>query len=285
MRVAVCGLGRMGTAFAGVLLDAGHDVVVWNRTAGRAADLVARGATEAPTAAAAAAGADLVVLMVFDGPASEQALFAPDGITAGAAAGTLLVNASTVGPDESSGLASRVVATGLRYLEAPVLGSVPAVLAGSLTVLTGGDVADAAEAAPVLAAWSHAGRCRHAGPVGAATALKLVANLALGVVAAGMRDAVSLGEDFGLPRELVLDTLASGAFERVAGRSRARLGAQDYAGAPFTLAALDKDLRLATGYAHRPLPVAAAAAAVTSAGVAGGDGDCDIAVLGRGTPG
>ncbi|MDI1462712.1 NAD(P)-binding domain-containing protein [Catellatospora sp. KI3] len=283
MRVAVCGLGRMGTAFAAVLLGAGHEVAVWNRTAGRAGDLVARGAAEAPTAAAAATGADLVVVMVFDASASERALLGPDGVTAGAAPGTLVVNASTVGPDESVGLAARVTAAGLRYLEAPVLGSVASVHAGSLTVLTGGDEADAAEAAPVLAAWSRAGR-RHAGPVGAATALKLVANLALGVVAAGMHDAVSLGEDFGLPRELVLDTLALGAFERVAGRGRERLGAQDYTGAPFTLAALAKDLRLATSYARRPLPVASAAATVASAGVAAGDGDCDIAVLGRGTP-
>ncbi|GHJ48113.1 hypothetical protein Cs7R123_54550 [Catellatospora sp. TT07R-123] len=283
MRVAVCGLGRMGAAFAGVLLAAGHEVAVWNRTAGRAGDLVGRGAVEAPTAAAAASGADLVVLMVFDGTASEQALFAADGIAAGAAAGTLIVNASTVGPDESAALAARAADAGLRYLEAPVLGSVPAVLSGTLTVLTGGDPADAAEAEPVLTAWSHAGRRRHAGPVGAATALKLVANLALGVVAAGLHDAVTLGEDLGLPRDLVLDTLALGAFERIAGRSRERLGAQDYTGAPFTLGALDKDLRLAAAYARRPVPVLAAAVSLTCAAVADGEGDRDISVLGRGT--
>ncbi len=268
---------------AQTLLDAGHQVTVWNRSPEASAALVAHGATAAPSPAAAASSSAIVVLMLFDGAACEQVLSGPDGVLAGAAPGTTVVNLSTIGPEESTALAARAGAVGLRYVEAPVLGSVPAVRGGSLTVLAGGEPADVAAAEPVLAVWSHAGRLRHTGPVGAATALKLVANLALGVVAAGMRDAVVLGEDFGLPRDLVLDTLALGAFERIAGRGRDRLGADDYDGAPFTLGALEKDLGLALDRARRPLPVAGAAREVAAAGVAAGDANRDISVLARTT--
>ncbi|MEV4416415.1 NAD(P)-dependent oxidoreductase [Catellatospora sp. NPDC049609] len=280
-RVAVCGLGRMGTAMAQALLTAGYPVTVWNRGPRAAAALAEQGATVAPTAAAAAEAAAVVVLMLFDGAACEQVLSGPDGVLAGAAAGTLIVNLSTIGPEESAAFADRARAAGLRYVEAPVLGSVPAVRSGSLTILAGGPAEDVAAAGPLLAVW---GSPRHTGDVGTATALKLVANLALGVVAAGMRDAVRLGEDFGLPREQVLDTLALGAFERIAGRSRDRLVADDYDGAPFTLGALAKDLDLALAGARRPLPVAAAARDTAADGVAHGDADRDIAALARITP-
>lgn len=279
-RVAVCGLGRMGTAMAQTLLAAGHPVTVWNRTPSAVAALAGQGAVAAASPAAAAAEAAVVVLMLFDGNACERVLSGPDGVLAGAAPGTLVLNLSTVGPEESAAFAERARAGGLRYVEAPVLGSVPAVRAGSLTILAGGTAGDVAAVTPVLAVW---GSPRHTGEVGTATALKLVANLALGVVAAGMRDAVRLGEDFGLPRDLVLDTLALGAFERVAGRSRERLGADDYDGAPFTLGALAKDLDLALARARRPLPVAAAARDTARDGVAHGDADADIAALARTT--
>ncbi|GAA1646127.1 NAD(P)-dependent oxidoreductase [Catellatospora bangladeshensis] len=279
-RVAVCGLGRMGTAMAQTLLAAGYPVTVWNRTPAAAADLAGQGAVPAPSAAEAAAGAETVVLMLFDGAACAQVLSGPDGVLAGAAPGTLAINLSTIGPEESTALGAQARAAGLRYVEAPVLGSVPAVRAGSLNILAGGTAEDVAAATPVLSVW---GKPRHTGDVGTATALKLVANLALGVVAAGMRDAVRLGEDFGLPRELVLDTLAVGAFERIAGRSRERLGADDYDGAPFTLGALAKDLDLALSRARRPLPVAAAARDTARDGVTHGDADSDIAALARTT--
>jgi 3-hydroxyisobutyrate dehydrogenase-like beta-hydroxyacid dehydrogenase len=282
-RLAVCGLGRMGAAMAQAQLADGHPVTVWNRSPAAAKELADAGAGMAATPAEAARGADAVVLMLFDGDACEQVLSGPDGVLAGAAPGTLLINLSTVGPDQSAAFGARAAAAGLRYVEAPVLGSVPAVRSGTLTVLAGGAAEHVDAAGPVLGVWCRGGRLIRTGPVGTASALKLVANLSLGVVAAGMRDAVRLGEDFGLPRELVLDTLALGAFERIAGRSRERLTADDYDGAPFTLAALAKDLDLALSRARRPLPVAAAARDTAADAVAHGDAALDIAALARTT--
>lgn len=284
MNVAVCGLGRMGTAFAEALLEAGHRVTVWNRTPGREGDLVAQGATAQATAAQAAAEAEVTVVMVFDAAAAEQVLFGPDGVVAGAAPGTLVVNATTVAPDESQALAERAAAAGLAYLEAPVVGSVPAARVHSLTVLVGGADPDAERAEPVLRAWSHAGTLRHVGPVGAATGLKLVANAALGVAAAGLHDAVRLGEDFGLPRELVLDVLAAGPLAPLVTAKRDRLSAdseEGYAAADFTVAALGKDLALALARARSPAGVVQAAQGVLASAARAGQEQADISVVGR----
>lgn len=270
MRVAVCGLGRMGSVFAENLLAAGHNVTVWNRTP---RPDVARGASVADTAADAAEAADVVVVMVYDGPASAAVL----GALVDARPGTLVINASTIAPAESIGLAERAQAAGLRYVEAPVLGSVPAARAGTLTVLAGGTAADVAAAGPVVAAWSHAGTCRHTGPVGTATGLKLVANLTLGVAAAGLRDALRLGAELGLDREDVLETLAGGAFGKLVAGKRDRLAMDSYDNADFTIGALSKDLALA---ASADLPVAMAASRLAADAVRRGHGEDDMSVLG-----
>jgi 3-hydroxyisobutyrate dehydrogenase len=278
VKVAVCGLGRMGTAFAEALAADGLELTVWNRTPRDVA-----GARTAVTAADAARDADAVVVMVFDGPASESVLLGPEGVTAGAAPGTLVINATTLAPAESRHLARGVRAADLRYLEAPVRGSVPAVRTGALRVLTGGQEEDAREAEPVLRAWSHAGTRRHTGPVGSASALKLVANLGLGTAVAALHDAVVLGDGLGLPREDVLDILQEGVFGHLVAGQRDRLSQDAYEGGDFTVAALAKDLALATAAVDEPLTVAAAAARLT-ARTAQQDGSLDVAVLGR-TPG
>lgn len=275
MRVAVCGLGRMGAALATALIDDGHHVTVWNRTP-RALD----GAEPAPTAADAAREAQAVVVMVLDGPAAESVLLGPGGVTAGAEPGTLVLNATTLAPEQSRELARRVTDAGCRYLESPVLGSVPVVRAGALRVLTGGAERDARDAEPLLRPWSRNGGHRHVGPVGSATALKLVANLGLGVALAALHDAVHLGAGLGLAREDVLDTLEQGMIGPLVKGKRERLTQDAYQDADFTLPALLKDLTLASEAVPTPLPTVEAAAQLT-AEAARTCGDRDIAALGR----
>lgn len=275
MRVAVCGLGRMGSAFAAALVGDGHEVAVWNRTPARV-----DGARTAATPGDAAREAQAVVIVVFDGPAAEEVLFGETGVAPGAAPGTLVVNATTLSPDESRALARRAASAGLRYLEAPVLGSVPAVRRGALHVLTGGAQGDAADAEPVLRAWSHAGRRQHVGPVGSASALKLVANLALGTTVAALHDAVRLGRALDLDREDVLDVLQNGVCGPLVTRKRERLSRGAYGDADFTLAALAKDLALAASAADAPLVMAEAAGALI-ARAAEHDGHLDVAAMGR----
>ncbi|GAA0930351.1 NAD(P)-dependent oxidoreductase [Nonomuraea longicatena] len=274
MKIAVCGLGRMGTAFAEVLAADGHELTGWNRTARQIPGVRPTG-----TPAQAAAEADAVVVMVFDGPAAEAVLLGPDGVTTGARRGTLVVNTTTLSPDESRRLAGAVIAEGLRYVEAPVIGSVPAVRARALTTLVGGTPEAARAAEPVLRSWSQAGAVRHVGPVGAATGLKLVANLGLGLALAALHEVVGLGAGFGLAREEVLDVVQGGVFGRLVEGKRARLSQDSYGEADFTLDGMVKDMTLATSATDARLPVAEAAARLIER-VARRDGGLDVAVMG-----
>ncbi|MCF2530868.1 NAD(P)-dependent oxidoreductase [Yinghuangia soli] len=277
MKLAICGLGRMGTAFAEAYLkDDGFTLTaVWNRTPREIA-----GATAAASPAAAAASADAVLLMLFDAAASAEVLFGPDGVAAGAAPGTLVVNATTVAPEESRRLAAEASAAGLRYVEAPVLGSIPAVRAGTLHVLLGGTAEDTAEADALLVPLSPAGSRRRIGPVGSAASLKLVANLALGAAVAGLHDAVRLGAELDVPREEILTVLLRSVLGRLVENKYERLRADSYGDADFTVGALAKDLGLALASTEQPLPAVAAAHALASQAAAATP-DADISALGR----
>ena len=107
MRVAFVGMGRMGVAMAAHVLDAGHELHVWNRTPGRAAALVEAGAVEAASPEEAVRGADAVVLMLFGPPSVREVLPA---VVAGAPEGALLINATTVAPADAREFAATAAA-------------------------------------------------------------------------------------------------------------------------------------------------------------------------------
>jgi len=207
-RVAFLGLGRMGSGMAGRLLAAGHDVVVWNRSAGKAAAAEAAGARAAPTPRAAAEGAGAVVVMLSDDDASRTVWTGPDGVLAGAAPGTLAVECSTLSHGWVLELAALAVDRGLRYLDAPVTGLPDAAAAGELTLLVGADDADLAAAGPLLEPLSAA--VLHFGPVGSGTAYKLVVNLMGAVQIAGVAEGMAMAERAGLDLGLVARAIESG---------------------------------------------------------------------------
>lgn len=284
MRVAFLGLGRMGTPMAEHVLRAGHDLVVWNRDPAKTATLAEAGAATATTPREAATDRDVVVLMLFGPQAVEEVLYGPDGVLAGAARGTLVVDASTIGPEAARTHAAALRERGLRYLDAPVLGSVAPAQAGTLAVLAGGSAEDYTKAEPLLRLWGDPQRVRHTGEVGTASALKLVVNLTLGVAMAGIADAVRLGRDLGLDRELLLDTLAMGPLGATVGVKRDMLVSGEFRPTAFSLDLIAKDLDLARRAARHPLPVADAVAEVVAAARAAGWGDHDFASLAADQP-
>src|SRR5918911_3052805 len=135
--VAVVGLGAMGSRVARRLLDAGHELVVWNRTAEKAEPLVEAGATAAATPAEAAQHAEVVITMVADPAALRDVTEGPEGVAAGAGGDTTVIDMSTIGPDAVRHLAS-VLPEGVGLLDAPVLGSRAEAEAGTLRVFVGG---------------------------------------------------------------------------------------------------------------------------------------------------
>ena len=227
-RVAMIGLGRMGSGMAARLLAAGHELVVANRTPERAAGLVAAGALLAATPAEAAAGAQAVIVMVSDDEASRAVWQGPDGVLAARlVAGALAIECSTVSSDRVRELAEATAAAGLRYVDCPVTGLPDAAAAGRLTLLVGADSADLEAARPLLAPLSE--QILHFGPVGAGTAYKLIVNLLGAVQIAGVAEGLALAERAGLDLEQVVAALALGqaASPQVVRNSR-RMAASDH---------------------------------------------------------
>jgi 3-hydroxyisobutyrate dehydrogenase len=227
-RVAMVGLGRMGSGMAFRLLGAGHEVVVANRTPERAAPLVAAGAVLASTPAEAAAGAAAVLVMVSDDQASRAVWDGPDGALAALAPGTLAIECSTLSADRVRELALAAGARGLRYVDAPVTGLPEAAAAGRLTLLVGADADDLDAARPFLEPLAE--EILHFGPVGAGTAYKLIVNLIGAVQIAGVAEGLAVAERAGLDLGQVVAALALGqaASPQVVRNSR-RMAASDHA--------------------------------------------------------
>ncbi|MGH2634664.1 MAG: NAD(P)-dependent oxidoreductase [Actinomycetota bacterium] len=122
-RIAVLGLGAMGRPIAARLLDAGHDLRVWNRTPGHDAELVNAGAVRAPSPAEATSDVQVAITMLADPAALEDVLFGQAGVASTIAPGATLIDMSTVGPTAIRSAAERLAPVGV--LDAPVLGSVP----------------------------------------------------------------------------------------------------------------------------------------------------------------
>lgn len=207
--VAFVGLGRMGRGMAGRLLEAGHDLAVFNRTPDKTASLTARGARHADSPADAAHGAEAVFAMVSDDDASRSVWLGPDGILAAdPAPGTLAIECSTLSQDWVMELSAAAGSRGMRFLDIPVTGLPDAAAAGQLTLLIGGDPADLAAAEPLLLPLS-ADRL-HFGPVGAGTAYKLIINLMGAVQIAAAAEGMALAERAGLDLDQVARAIASG---------------------------------------------------------------------------
>jgi 3-hydroxyisobutyrate dehydrogenase/2-hydroxy-3-oxopropionate reductase len=223
----------MGSRIARRLLDAGHELTVWNRTAAKAEAL---GAPVAASPREAAASAEAVITMLADPAALRDVAEGPDGIAAGAGDATV-IDMSTVGPAAVERLAS-VLETDL--LDAPVLGSISEAEEGRLAIFVGGDEG-------VFERWRELlgvlGTPMHVGPQGSGAAAKLVANSTLFGVIGVLGEALALADALGLSREAAFDVLGTTALASQAERRRPSIESGDYPPRfPLRLARKDADL-------------------------------------------
>jgi 3-hydroxyisobutyrate dehydrogenase-like beta-hydroxyacid dehydrogenase len=272
-RVAFCGLGQMGTPMAARLLDTGHDLTVWNRTAQRAEPLVAAGAKAASTPAQAARQAEVVITMLANPTALDEVALGPAGLAEGLQQGATLIDMSTVGPDSIRWVAERLPG-GVHVVDAPVLGSVPAATDGTLKVFAGGEDAVVDRWTPMLRTF---GTVFRFGPLGSGAAMKLVANSTLGALMTGLAEALALADAFGLDDATVLDVLVDSPIG-VTARSKRPLIESGTFPPNFKLALAHKDLELVTEAAERlglDLPLARAARSLFASAAGAGLGDLD----------
>lgn len=281
MRVALVGLGRMGSPMASALLRAGFPLTVFNRTRRRASPLADAGATVAESPAESAAAAEVVITMLADGAAVEAVMEGPDGILAGCRPGSTLIEMSTIGPERVRKLAGRAAERDATLLDAPVSGSVALAQAATLATLVGGDRARFEQVRPVLAAMTRTQLWL--GPSGAGAAMKLGLNGLIAATNQAVAEALVVAEGCGIERGAAYEAIVQSAVGSpfVEYKRNAFVSPSDEPVA-FTLELMEKDLALYLSLA-RSLGVELASARSSRASIAAarasqGD-DADLAAV------
>ena len=265
------------------LQAAGFPLTVHNRNRAREEPLRALGAATAATPAAAARGATFVCLCLSDDAAVRAVLLeGPEGAIAGLAAGSLVIDFSTIAPATSETLAKRLAERGVAYLDTPVTGGTEGAQAGTLSVLVGGSERDLARARPLLEVVGS--RISHFGAVGAGQRVKAVNQVLVAGSYAAVAEALALGSRLGLPMAEVCAALREGAADSWALRHRAEGMLAGRFPLGFRMALHHKDLLIALEAAAATgltLPVSERVAAMEAELMAAGSGDEDVSALAR----
>ena len=203
--VGFCGLGDMGSVIVPRLLEAGYDVVGWNRTKEKAKDLIDAGMRWADTPREVAAEAGTVLSIVTDGAAVRAVALGPDGVISGLAPDAVYIDMSTISPDVSREVSDEFRAARLSMLDGPISGSPVTVRQGTASVMLGGDAAACERARPVLEAIGP--KVTRIGDSGLACQMKIAVNLLLMVEVIAFGEAVALAEKGGVEREAAVNAV------------------------------------------------------------------------------
>jgi len=246
MRVGIAGLGKMGAAIAARLMECGHDVIVWNRSADKGKALAYAGATVASSPVDLAAKAETIVTILTDASAIEAVYHGPSGLLSGDVSGKLFIEMSTVPPEAEIALADKVRGKGAAFVECPVGGTTGPARQGKLFGFAGGSDADVARARPLLDQMCR--RVEHVGDVGAGAGMKLAINLPLMIYWQALGEALAISRHLRIEPSRVMDILAdtSGASTAVKNRGAniaAWLGGGDFGTVTFNLDDARKDIR------------------------------------------
>ena|SRR5581483_7143085 len=280
MKVGIVGLGRMGGAMARRLRGQGFEVVGWDQNPKANDACAADGLRIARNPGDAAAQSDVIISSITEDNGARKIFAGGAGFLEGNVAGKLFIEMSTLQPMTGRELAPLVQARGARLIEAPVLGTIPQVRAGTLLAMAGGAPEDIERARPVLEKLTR--RIVHMGPNGAGYAMKLAANLGLGAYIQAVAESLALGARQGLALEQMVDVLQETA--TACGWLKAKADVLKGADGEMTLdiRTLRKDIMsaVATGaLTGVPMPLSAGTLASLSAAVDGDYGDDDLAAL------
>jgi 3-hydroxyisobutyrate dehydrogenase-like beta-hydroxyacid dehydrogenase len=202
----VLGAGIMGYQQGRRLAEAGYKVTGWNRTRAKAERLIEHGGKVAETAAAAAGAADIVLMMLSDGPTCDRVLD-EEGALDAMRAGSLLLVMSSIPVETARAQANRAAERGVRYIDAPVSGGEKGASEGTLAIMAGGEAADFEEVKPVLAVM---GRPSLVGPAGAGSLAKLCNQLIVANTITTVAEALLLAKQGGADPAAVKAALAGG---------------------------------------------------------------------------
>jgi 3-hydroxyisobutyrate dehydrogenase-like beta-hydroxyacid dehydrogenase len=279
VKIGFIGLGLMGSRLTRRLHSAGWKIQAWNRSPKPAEVLRQQGVGITESVAELVNDADVVLSSLANDEAVHSVYFDHGGVFSAAKQGTIVLEMSTISPELSRLLHQQASSLGIRFLDVAVSGSTPAVEAGTITLLAGGDQNTFEQCVPVYESISR--QWFLIGPGGSGVLMKLVVNLLLGVDMQAIAEAVSLGEHLHINRDVLLDVLSRtavippafvGKFQKI------RNG--DYS-AEFPLRLMSKDMDLVMDAARTSgadLPAASVAHSVLASNVSA-SGDLDMAAI------
>jgi 3-hydroxyisobutyrate dehydrogenase-like beta-hydroxyacid dehydrogenase len=280
MKVGIVGLGRMGAAMSRRLRACGFDMVGWDQNTQANQAMAADGLGIAANARGVAAVSDIVISSITEDHGVRKIFTGAAGFLEADVTGKLFIEMSTLQPMTGRELAPLVAERGARLIEAPVLGTIPQVQAGTLFAMVGGDAADLERGRPVLKKLTR--RIAHMGPNGSGYAMKLAANLGLGAYIQAVAESLALGARQGLALDQMVDVLQESATACGWLKSKADVLKGGKADITLDIRTLRKDIMsaIATGaLTGVPMPLSAGTLASLSAAVDGDYGDGDLAEL------
>jgi 3-hydroxyisobutyrate dehydrogenase-like beta-hydroxyacid dehydrogenase len=280
MKITFIGLGIMGSRMARNVLRGGHTLSVYNRSPGKSDVLAGEGAKVAGSPAEAAQGADVLFTMLSNPDAVAATAVGKNGFLEAMTKGSLWVDCSTVNPSFSRQMASEAAGRGVRFVDAPVTGSLPFAEKGELTFLVGAEAGDLEACTPLLQLMGK--NIKHMGGTGMGASMKMIINMMLGTAMAAFSEALAFGEALGFSRTALLDMLIGGAVAGpfLAGK-RSNLESHTYK-PEFPLRWQHKDLQLASATAYErgvPMPTINAAKEVFALASAAGLKDLDFSAV------
>ncbi|MCO7126954.1 NAD(P)-dependent oxidoreductase [Sporolactobacillus shoreicorticis] len=279
--IGFIGIGIMGSRMSGRLLDAGHELIVYNRTQSKTAALIKKGALSADSPKDVGARANIVFTMLADPQAVDAVAYGNNGLLAGMKQGALWIDSSTISPTQSVKLANDAKHDGFRFLDAPVAGSTGPAEKGELIFFVGGESRDLEDARPLLSIMGK--EIHHKGQNGAGTAMKLVNNLMLGQTVAAFSEALAFGESLGLDKADVIKSLFAGPTAApILHFKESKLMKEDFENADFKVNSIYKDMELASEEAYKhgfALPLSNSVKAMYGLCQQQGKGDYDFATI------
>jgi 3-hydroxyisobutyrate dehydrogenase-like beta-hydroxyacid dehydrogenase len=239
MRVAFLGLGIMGQSMATNLVKAGHEVAVWNRSAGKEVE----GARTAASPADAARGVEVVWMCVSDTKAVESVLFGPQGAQESLTEGMIIADSSTISPSATRQFAERVRAKGVQYVDAPMTGSKAGAANGTLIFMVGGEESAVEKLKPLFAVMGK--KIFQMGEIGKGQATKLVMNLQIALIYEGFAEALTLATKFGVDVEALVPLIQASMVNSGVVEYKAPFVLKRDFSPNFPLRLMHKDLKLA----------------------------------------
>lgn len=281
-KVAVVGLGRMGSAMARRFHDAGQDLVLWNRDRSKAEAVASdTGAEIADTPAAAAAEAGIILSSLADDQALRDVYLGDQGVASEIRSGSIAVDTSTVDPETSVEVGDELDSKGARFIDCPVSGSVSTVEAGALTIMAGGDIDVITEVEPLLASISK--QVIRVGDRGAGAACKLAVNGLVHGLNVALSEALVLAEKAGVSREKAYEVFVGGAGGApFVHYKRDAYEHPEEAVVAFSLDLVAKDLELITALGDKvgaPMQQAGTGLEIVKKAIASGMGDRDLSAI------